>query len=136
LEQEMSELEPCPFCGEYPKFYGATDGSGFEAIDCVNDDCQVSPTTDYMNYEDALKAWNTRAAPKVKALEWFRYTTSCYGHGILGQGYRIDVKAACCELYLDRDDQAREFLGEYKIQDQAKAAAQSHYEKLVLEALE
>ena len=66
----MSDIKLCPFCGEYPKFYGATDGSGFEAIDCINDNCLVSPTTDYMNYEDALKAWNTRAAPKFKKLEF------------------------------------------------------------------
>jgi hypothetical protein len=133
----MSELEPCPFCGEYPKFYGSTDGSGFEAIDCINDDCHVSPTTDYMNYEDALKAWNTRAAPKVKALEWERRgkLTHLFAD-IFGETYFDIVMGPDGYVKMSTLETGFTVFIIYETLEKAKAAAQSHYEKLILEALE
>src|SRR6478735_3705010 len=57
----------CPFCGEPPRFYGAEDGSNFESIDCINDDCEFNPTTGYMDYDEAIALWNTRASQPAEA---------------------------------------------------------------------
>jgi integrase len=59
----MSELEPCPFCGGY---HVTNEGVTNKSIHCV--DCGAyGPEPAY----DAIDVdWNTRAAPKVKALEW------------------------------------------------------------------
>jgi hypothetical protein len=129
----MSELKPCPFCGEYPKFYGATDGSGFEAIDCINDNCHVSPTTDYMEYRDALKAWNTRAAPKVKALDFI--DSKSEGCNII---YNIKKwpNSKKYRVMFNRFGGIDWLNDEFDSWYDARVGAQSHYEKLILEALE
>jgi hypothetical protein len=88
-----------------------------------------------INIRESLEAWNTRAAPKVKALEWDDHKNSHYGIGILGEHYSIYVYSNGSELCRDRDDQSHEYLAQYPTPDEAKAAAQSHYEKLILEAL-
>ena len=72
---------------------------------------------------------------KIKFLDWADYGKSSYGIGILGEHYTIHVTANGSDLWRDRDDQAREYLAEYPTPEEAKAAAQSYYEKLILEAL-
>jgi hypothetical protein len=57
------ELKPCPFCGSHPRFYAAQvmiDGDCPESIDCINEDCLVSPSTGYMPINEAIAAWNAR----------------------------------------------------------------------------
>lgn len=62
----MSELLPCPFCGEMPSLHAAQviiDGDCPESIDCENDFCDEQPSTGYMSIKDAVKRWNERRCP-------------------------------------------------------------------------
>jgi hypothetical protein len=137
----MSELKPCPFCGEYPKFYGAGDGSGFESIDCINDDCITSVTTGYMDYKAAFEAWNTRAAPKVKALNWKELPDAeIYGlvyqaRCPLGTLSISKTKLHGWGVWIINGSNQQLIFWKHKSCAEAKAAAQSHYAKLILEAL-
>ena len=68
----MSELKPCPWCGEAPQPRSAfvpiewvDDEPVFEeqfVRECDNDDCAVQPqTTFFKTQEEADEAWNRRA---------------------------------------------------------------------------
>jgi hypothetical protein len=50
----MSELLPCPFCGERPVWEG-------NAIECHNSDCWGPRVGQFEQAEDAVAAWNRRA---------------------------------------------------------------------------
>jgi hypothetical protein len=135
----MSELKPCPFCGGY---HVTNEGVTNKSIHCV--DCgSYGPEPAY----DAIEIdvdWNTRATPEVKALEW----TDASWKNLLE---RRATNAIChYSVFFRPDDETwgaarwqvsvydeTEVLGHhFESEDQAKAAAQSHYEKLILEALE
>lgn len=126
----MSELKPCPFCGS-----NDIDPNG-----CASQLSEFGPLVTRPACDNCGAttdaSWNTRAVPKVKALKWYEYTKSLHGSGILGEHYTIYIIFEGFALWRDRDDQAREHMGVYDTPELAKAAAQSHYEKLVLEALE
>ncbi len=70
----MSKLKPCPWCGSDGRISKAERSAigGFFG-ECANsdDDCCVQPETGWYNTEaEAITAWNTRAAPTMKAWEW------------------------------------------------------------------
>lgn len=83
--------------------------------------------------------WNTRAAPKVKALEWEKLHENFYRVYLIGDvNFRVETYnqetwiclysvPGYCNTLVD---------GKFNSAEAAKAAAQSHYEKLILEALE
>ena len=56
----MTELKPCPFCGEPPELFSFKDGRYL--VNCVNPDCDVYPYTRiHDSAEAAAEAWNRRA---------------------------------------------------------------------------
>lgn len=55
----MSNLLPCPFCGGNA---GRADGEFGTTIVCDNDACAVSAYVSLGQADDAVSAWNTRAA--------------------------------------------------------------------------
>jgi Lar family restriction alleviation protein len=62
----MSELKPCPFCGE-PAFHDIDpdipEGYGQHYIAC---EFCTGNVDGHNSYEDAAEAWNTRAQPTIK----------------------------------------------------------------------
>lgn len=64
----MSELLPCPFCGNEALLLGGGEYEGIQqgyTVECHN----CSATTAYFgadNMQEAIEAWNTRAEPIVR----------------------------------------------------------------------
>jgi hypothetical protein len=136
----MSELEPCPFCGGKAEYI--EDDGNHHYAEC--EDCGTSrggfayTPTEFRTLgiegirERTSEAWNTRAAPKVKALEWFKLRELCH------------VSSPCANLEYRVLEQRLDFFvtingerfGSSNSVGLAKAMAQGHYEKLILEALE
>ncbi len=59
----MTDLKPCPFCGEeYLIDYGIMGGTmeGFDYVQCVNCGAEIH-SVNKGNYIEAVKAWNMRA---------------------------------------------------------------------------
>lgn len=59
----MTELKPCPFCGEkYLIDYGIMGGTmeGFDYVQCANCGAEIH-SVNKGNYIEAVKAWNRRA---------------------------------------------------------------------------
>jgi hypothetical protein len=88
-----------------------------------------------------IRELNTRAAPKVKALEWEGKESDCYLSAETPIGtYGVMIQYS--DEWVAEFDAAADKLSPKGVSpicssmDQAKAAAQSHYEKLILEALE
>lgn len=54
----MSELKPCPFCGEKPDIVYCGPGV---YVSCCNDDCPCTCEAWGENEDRAEEAWNTRA---------------------------------------------------------------------------
>ena len=68
----MINLKPCPFCGgesscAFTKQLYSTDKIR-RYPKCNNKECPVK--TSYVTAATAIAAWNTRAAPTMKAWEW------------------------------------------------------------------
>lgn len=56
----MSELKPCPFCGGEAHLSDMNE-YGEYLVECVNDFCNVMPSTFPFRTEDAaIEAWNRR----------------------------------------------------------------------------
>jgi hypothetical protein len=140
----MSELKPCPFCGGKAEYI--EDDGNHHYAEC--EDCGTSrggfayTPTEFRTLgiegirERTSEAWNTRAAPKVKALEWSVEVRGSRTSGIMGENYEINMTSKGYDLWLDRDDQCADLIGNYETLEKAKAAAQSYYETQILEALE
>lgn len=57
----MSELKPCPFCGELPIQFVK---DGLTQIRCNNTQCWIVPATSfYTDRKTAVEAWEERAQP-------------------------------------------------------------------------
>lgn len=131
------QLKPCPFCGHIeddPETSVVPNEYGQWVYFCSSCGAE-GPLVDEVS---AVTAWNTRAAPKVKPLDWHstdvipsRPTWSAEG---LGGVYVIDYRekhgfyrllwASC---------RSNEF---HPTLEAAKAAAQADYERRILDALE
>lgn len=62
----MEELKPCPFCGGENVAISPYDGA--KAIICMDCLCQSASYREDNALENAVSAWNRRAAPENKAL--------------------------------------------------------------------
>ena len=57
------ELKPCPWCGETPYLYQSKrKGYCYWKIFCCNNDCVIRPSTQYMEKNKLIDAWNRRKA--------------------------------------------------------------------------
>ena len=130
------------------------DGSSVEGcVNIVSDDIKTILVSDVEERfaKEICSRWNTRAAPTVKALNWtdidnrfvayVQLPLSTLKYVIEQNGVEAGVsKSWFMELNLfDTSEQLVNFCSfgkDYSSPAEAKAAAQSHYEKLVLEALE
>lgn len=57
------ELKPCPYCGNYPLL--RQDASEWR-VECIGEGCECLPSTwFYDTKEEAIEAWNRRAADEV-----------------------------------------------------------------------
>lgn len=56
----MSELLPCPWCGETPR--STNTNAGWDVV-CGNTDCPVEPEAVAFSQAAAEAAWNTRTPP-------------------------------------------------------------------------
>lgn len=56
----MSQLLPCPFCGDFPAINIRQSGAGYWLVDCKNPRCVVIVETRAKEREVALQQWNTR----------------------------------------------------------------------------
>lgn len=56
----MSEILPCPFCGEQPNVSGPSGYVQEHMIYCA---CEAAPSISHRAEESALRIWNTRAPP-------------------------------------------------------------------------
>lgn len=57
----MEKLKPCPFCGgkaEYMEHFVNGDPERF--ISCSKCDASSPTTSNYVDWEDSIKAWNKR----------------------------------------------------------------------------
>ena len=62
----MSELKPCPFCGELPIQFVK---DGLTQIRCNNTQCWIVPATSfYTDRKTAVEAWEERAQPANEPL--------------------------------------------------------------------
>lgn len=57
--EKMPELKPCPFCGSSAEIMWI--GSMF-SVECNNNNCTVKPNAIDFDEEQAIEAWNIRAA--------------------------------------------------------------------------
>ena len=61
MEKVSEELQPCPFCGGEARKRNVEHtllGDTYWGITCINCNCG---TAGYLNYNNAVKAWNRRA---------------------------------------------------------------------------
>lgn len=124
------QLKPCPFCGGEASFKPRS----FKAS-C--DKCGAHVPVGATDSAEAIAAWNTRAAPKVKPLVWDerydgvsraeyrpRHFYECHD---IGRGW------VCHETIHGTGHSIGEV---WTTREEAKAAAQADYERRILEALE
>ena len=130
------ELLPCPFCGgdadlSFDKGHHPT----WWKVTCIDCGCRTQTNTTDQNR--AIAAWNTRASLCVKPLVWqdlgaalARAPAPLFGN-IRVEKYSDNFTVAwSVPGYTDTFAP-----GEFATKDDAKAAAQAHYEACILSAL-
>lgn len=144
------ELKNCPFCDHQARIDRDTfsDKHGvFLYVKCKG--CGATSRHKYhshgsdcpQKYEEVRQQWNTRAAPKVRKLEWqsdvpsvHSANTSAGRYGVFkGNGWHSDFEPH------DSANRPKSFDNMYEGFDtveEAKARAQAHHEALILSALE
>lgn len=131
------ELKPCPFCGGKAGLLPDSEHSTAMIVTHYSEGCPADEIWCWhISEEEAVKAWNTRAKPKVKPLEWVPEPLVGWKRGASGgwSGNR-------CEAIITRTGQGWLFDGKiYECSqdglEAAKAAAQAGYERRILSPLE
>ena len=123
----MTDLKPCPFCGETPDITNPAtfidhQGTKWGSVQCcalgpeVRTGYDVSKNAPW--HEDAIAAWNTRAAPMVKPLVWRSNAkaarTTDYYIMVINRKFMVIYKG--------------ETIGRFPSMKAAKAAAQDHHD--------
>lgn len=144
------KLMPCPFCGceasaeGHVRFHRGAPNSWWkdgtpveEAYFCNCLNCGISNSNiigGHQSKADAIRAWNTRALPKVKALEW---ENSLNGRWIGTPPVKLANMAfwvfSCSEGFKRPAGDGRPLY--YRTLEAAKAAAQADYEARILATL-
>ena len=127
---EMIELKPCPITGDAnPRLVELIEGNKIVA---QGDHIGVTVHS-LLTEEETIKAWNTRAAPKVKPLEFT--DSKAEGCNII---YNIKKwpNSKKYRVMFNRFGGIDWLNDEFDSWHDARVGAQSHYEKLILEALE
>jgi hypothetical protein len=132
----MSELKPCPFKFlDDVRVFDEVEGTRIEAVSSDNLEYGITMHS-VLPKEETIEAWNVLSAPKVKALEWSVEVRGSRTSGIMGENYEINMTSKGYDLWLDRDDQCVDIIGNYETLEEAKSGAQSYYENQILQALE
>ncbi|QDP55347.1 MAG: hypothetical protein Tp176DCM1853251_31 [Prokaryotic dsDNA virus sp.] len=126
---EIPELKPCPFCG-------GTDLR--QGIDETWVRCQCG--AEGSGASDGSKQrgrdrWNTRAAPKVKPLEW-EPVIDCEDEFCITPVAQYSIKVYEDGLELEAISALETEWIDFSSKDAAKAAAQEDYESRILSALD
>ncbi|MGP9790717.1 hypothetical protein [Roseinatronobacter sp. NSM] len=144
---EEVEMKPCPFCGgeiddmgkaDHPAYFATTQNPTRYAVNCSR--ClTMGPFAPSTN--GAILAWNARAAPKVKALEWKDFEGMGAKAGAYYQAnYMITLwrGRGQFEVSFSYPGHGTGYDGErfHDSLEAAKAAAQADYEARILAALE
>lgn len=62
----MTELKPCPFCGEDAKVYKLPSiyrNRSYYGIECGSNECiTLTMSADYRTEQEAIEAWNRRCS--------------------------------------------------------------------------
>ena len=65
----MSELKPCPFCGESDQPSLTHEGDRGWIVTCH--DCGSEVNQEWVKASDAIAAWNTRYQPTCETCRWW-----------------------------------------------------------------
>jgi len=142
-EQPISELLPCPHCGEkehlYPAYHELGVGKPY-AIDCLGCGADYRPREGL----DVVALWNRRApAPvRVKPLEWGTYQVrnGANGRQIVKRGstpFRaFFIERGADGWWVTEGLLGRDILGPYDTYKAARDAAQADYDQRIMAAVE
>ena len=129
------ELKPCPFCGASDPsdvFVGRLQSDGRRwAVACEATDC-LTEGPHRATKREAIAAWNTRATPKVKPLEW----VDLYGDGSRFDTSSDHVLGFHASFIQTAHGYYHSALGRHETYNDAVEAHQADYERRILEALE
>ena len=56
-------IRVCPFCGQYPEYFGSGENQRGLMIECQTPGC-VNPHVSYYNHAVAVSVWNRRHEPR------------------------------------------------------------------------
>jgi len=130
----MTAIKPCPF-GNNPgkQFFQQPD---HETAYIICGSCGSSGPTDYKTKKDAVAAWNTRPAPKVKPLVWVTHGGIPGLHEASSPiGWYYNIWASEGVWYEGDPASGEPMRKKYATIEAAKAAAQADYDARILAAL-
>lgn len=129
------KIKNCPFCNGEADFesVGMDSQTVWQRVMCIQCCAGSAP---HETCAEAVEAWNTRVAQKVKPLEWEAEDgrPTCIDSEGCGKLYRVLIRHDGTAV-LRHNAQT---LGEeqHRSEKDAKAAAQADYERRILSALE